>query len=152
MDCKRNKKEFKIGNINGVTLKYGSTNRTDPRVLYITGKTWVRPTKENDYSDSLNRIKNRMERRILNRLRSLQSLDSKYIFDFSLTPLNMKVGRSKFMTFNLFMRQKKDNVRSLKSVGKIIDTTILPLIDEMIDDFGENYFELNLKKPKNDVK
>ena len=87
-----------------------------------------------------------MENRILNTLRKLDSLDSKFIFDFSLTPLNMRVGRAKFMTFNIFLRQKEDNVRKLKNISKTIDIAILPLIDEMVNDFEENCFELNLKK------
>lgn len=138
--------EIKLETTNNISLKCAVADRTNPRVLYISGKTWVKPIMKTNYSDSLSRIKNRMENRILNTLRKLDSLDSKFIFDFSLTPLNMRVGRAKFMTFNIFLRQKEDNVRKLKNISKTIDMTILPLIDEMVNDFEENCFELNLKK------
>ena len=138
--------EIKLETTNNISLKCATCDRTNPRVLYISGKTWVKPIMKTNYSDSLSRIKNRMENRILNTLRKLDSLDSKFIFDFSLTPLNMRVGRAKFMTFNIFLRQKEDNVRKLKNISKTIDIAILPLIDEMVNDFEENCFELNLKK------
>ena len=138
--------EIKLETTNNISLKCATCDGTNPRVLYISGKTWVKPIMKTNYSDSLSRIKNRMENRILNTLRKLDSLDSKFIFDFSLTPLNMRVGRAKFMTFNIFLRQKEDNVRKLKNISKTIDIAILPLIDEMVNDFEENCFELNLKK------
>ena len=146
MENKRNKKEYKMTSVNGVSLKYGSTNRTNPQVLYVTGKAWVKPTREMDYSDSLSRVKKRMERRILERLRLVDSLETKYIFDFDISPLNMKAGRPKFMTFNIFLKQKKENMRPLKGAGKLIDSTIVPLIDQMVEDFNENDFVLKGKK------
>ena len=146
MEFKRKKKEYKMENVKGISLKYGSTNRTNPQVLYITGKAWVKPTIDVDYADSLGRIRKRMERRILERLRTIESLDTKYIFDFSLSPLNMKVGKPKFMTFNIFLKQKKESMRNVKNAGKLLDSTIVPLIDEMAADFNNDYFVLKGNK------
>ena len=152
MISKRNNKEYKMDTINGVKLKYGTTNKANPQVLYITGRTWVRPMNKMNYSDSLDRIKNRMERRILNRLKTLNCFDTKYIFNFDLTPQNMKSGVSKFMTFNIFLKQNKFEVKELKSIKPVLNVAILPLIEEMTNDFNEDYFELHINKPNTNGK
>lgn len=148
MELKRKNKEYIMPSINGVSIKYGTTDKTNPQVVYITGKTWVKPTKKIDFHESIGDIRKRMEKRILNRLKTVDGMDNKYIFDLDINPLNMKVGNSKFMTFNIFLRQNKENVRSLKNVGGLLNIAFLPLIEEMTDDFNRDYFELIPKKSK----
>lgn len=148
MELKRKNKEYMMPSINGVSVKYGTTDKTNPQVVYITGKTWVKPTKKIDFHESIGDIRKRMEKRILNRLKTVDGMDNKYIFDLDINPLNMKVGNSKFMTFNIFLRQNKGNVRSLKNVGGLLNVAFLPLIEEMTDDFNRDYFELIPKKSK----
>ena len=148
MELKRKNKEYIMPSINGVSIKYGTTDKTNPQVVYITGKTWVKPTKKIDFHESIGDIRKRMEKRILNRLKTVDGMDNKYIFDLDINPLNMKVGNSKFMTFNIFLRQNKGNVRSLKNVGGLLNVAFLPLIEEMTDDFNRDYFELIPKKSK----
>jgi hypothetical protein len=146
MNLKRRNKEYQMGSINGLSVKYGTTNKIDPRVVYITGKAWVKPLRKIDYSDSLDRIRNRMEKRIMNRLKTMVGMDKKYIFDLNLSPMNMKVGKPKFMTFNIFLRQDKLSVKSLESIGSVLDVTMSPLIEEMTNDFNDDYFVIDTNK------
>ncbi len=138
--------ELKMGTIDGVAIKCGSTNRKEPDVIYMVGKTWVKPNIECNFESSIALVRRNMERRIKIALNTFDDFENKYIFDFSLTPLNMEVGKPKFMQFQIFLRQNKRKMREFRKIKDILNETMTPIVRAMINDFNDNDFDLTIHK------
>ena len=135
-----------MGTIDGVTIKCGSTNRNEPDVIYMTGKTWVKPNVECNFASSIASVRRNMERRIKTALNTFDDFEKKYIFDFSLTPLNMQVGKPKFMQFHIFLRQNRKKMKEFRKIKDVLNETMTPIVRAMINDFNDNEFDLTIHK------
>ena len=57
-------KEIKLNVSDKVTLKYGTMNRENPKVVYINGRTWITPMYEGNYDDAMSFILNKYKKDI----------------------------------------------------------------------------------------
>jgi len=146
MTTKRTFKEYGMDKIGGVSLKFGSVNRIEPHVVYLIGKTWVKPTREHDYGETLSLVKKNLEDRLKRTLSYTKDFENKYILDFSLTPINMIVGKAKFLQFQIFLRQNRKDVKGLEKVKEALDENLRPIIRAMVIDFEDNNYNLSDRK------
>lgn len=146
MTTKRTFKEYGMDKIGGVSLKFGSVNRIEPHVVYLIGKAWVKPTREHDYGETLSLVKKNLEDRLKRTLSYTKDFESKYILDFSLTPINMIVGKAKFLQFQIFLRQNRKDVKGLERVKEALNENLRPIIRAMVTDFEDNNYNLSDRK------
>ena len=127
--AERKNKEYKIESGNSFKLKYGSTDKDDPKVVYINGNTWMVPPKIDEVKTVIPSIERNVRNFVKFEINKTQSLDKSFIFDFDLKPDSIIPGRRKFISFELYVRQREtkklteicDNIREMASkiTGKI---------------------------------
>ena len=61
---KRQKKEYNLDVCNHIILKYGTVNRDNPQVIYVSGKCWISPKDEMNYGKAISEIERNMRKNI----------------------------------------------------------------------------------------
>lgn len=117
-------KEIAIETKNLFTVKCGMTTENDPRVMYITGKTLIRPTSdENDNEYAVDLAMRKIERAVSQMTRRSNVFANRHFFTTSVNTEKMSTKRKKAMSWELFVRQDEtdvpkatDNVREFACV------------------------------------
>ena len=63
-DMKRLNKEYKLDVCRHISLKYGTVNKNNPQVVYVSGKCWVSPLRQMNYELVFNDIEKKMRNNI----------------------------------------------------------------------------------------
>ena len=145
----RNVKEFKLLSVDNIRLKCGTNNRKEPKVIYLSGKMWVKPLGEFDYSGAISNIRHKVNKRLKSMLYKTPCFDNRYILDFELNTGTMKKNTGKFMQFQMFVRQNDNNVVGVNSIKDRVAEYVVPLIYDMVEDFHDEGFELLEHKNSN---
>ena len=143
---KRLNKEFKIDVCNSISLKYGTVNREDPRVVYVNGRCWISPTNEMDYNSVLSKIESNMRKDIKRHFIDKVNFDDRFIFDFSVNTDNISPSMKKFLTFDLYVRQNNGNKRPLKELKDIVEDKMGVIANNLSMDLKDNDFSVSQKK------
>jgi phage antirepressor YoqD-like protein len=118
-------------------VKAGTMNKSNPQVLYIEGRTFISPQEEDDYYSYMNHFRKNMNNNITENIRKFNCFDSRYILDFQVANSGIKVGKRSFLSFQLFLRQKQDNIKSLKdmkcTLQDFMDNVLFSLKKDIID-------------------
>ena len=144
---KRLNKEYKLNVCDYVSLKYGSVNKENPQVIYISGKCWIKPFVEMDCQSKIKRV----ERQVKNSIKSLVSdndnFEKKFILDFDVNMDGMSPGKKKFLSFDFFLRQNEKNKKKLKELDGFLKSRMKNMMDDLVFALNENDF--NVEKNKN---
>jgi hypothetical protein len=89
---KRLNKEYKLDVCNHVVVKYGSVNKDNPQVVYVSGRCWVSPQIKMDYDDVIYHIEKEMRKNIKLFLMDGINFDKKFILDFDINTDNFEIG------------------------------------------------------------
>lgn len=143
---KRLNKEYKLDVCDKISLKYGSINREDPQIVYVSGKCWVAPTCRMDYSSVITSIKNDMKKNIKRVLIDGSNFENKYIFDFDVSTEKVEPNVSKFLTFDLYLKQNKENKRPLKELKGLMEDRMGVISNNLMNSFNENDFVVSQRK------
>ena len=146
MCIKRLNKEYRLDICDEISLKYGSVNRLNPQVVYISGKCWLCPRTEMDYQSVLSLIKDKLKKMIKNRLFEDDIFENKLIFDFDVNFEKMNVGEKKFLSFDFFLRQRDENIKMLKDLDTKLKNKLSSVIDFLITELQENNFLVSKTK------
>ena len=139
-------KEIKIDTCKNINLKYGSVNKNDPQVIYVSGKMWICPTYDGDFNEPINLIYNKFRKELSSILRNSVIFDSKHILDFDINPVNLVRDKKKFFSISFFVRQKSDNLINLKNMKNLISSNFGYLFKNLERDLIENEFEVSKTK------
>ena len=82
-------KEIKLNNCKNINLKYGSVNKNDPKVIYVTGKMWICPTYDGDFEKMMEYFHLSFKKKLSNILKNSSVFDAKYILDFDINQTNL---------------------------------------------------------------
>lgn len=129
-----------------MNLKYGSTNKDNPEIVYVLGKAWVSPNFNGEYESILNSIQLDFRKKIKNIVTESNVFENKFVLDFDLNSINMKKDKKKFLSFDLFLKQNKSNVMKLKELNTILSNNIGNLANDLVYDFSINDFDVTKKK------
>ena len=143
---KRLNKEYKLDVCNHISLKYGTVNRNNPQVVYISGKCWVSPQKEMDYSNVINDIEKSMRKNIKSFLIDGVNFDNKFILDFDINIDNLTPKTKKFLSFDFYLRQNEKNKKELVDLKELFDRKISTIANNLVYSFKENDFTVDKKK------
>jgi hypothetical protein len=142
-------KEIKLNNCKNINLKYGSVNKNDPKVIYVTGKMWICPTYDGDFEKMMEYFHLSFKKKLSNVLKNSSVFDAKYILDFDINQTNLVKNKKKYFSITFFVRQKSDNLIKLKNMKNIISYDFGYLFNELENNLIENDFEVSKTKCSN---
>ncbi len=143
---KRLNKEYKLDVCNHISLKYGTVNRNNPQVVYISGKCWVSPQREMNYSDVIDNIEKGMKRNIKSFLIDGINFDNRFILDFDINTEGLIPKEKKFLSFDFYLRQNEKNKKQLQDLNDLFKRKISTIANNLVYSFKENDFTINKKK------
>lgn len=143
---KRFNKEYKLDVCNHVIVKYGSINKENPQVVYVSGKCWVSPNSEMDYSSVMSHVEKDMRKNIKLFLMDGINFDKRFILDFDFNCDNLFVGNKKFLSFDFFLKQNESNKKTLKQLKPIINGKISTIVNNLVYLLSENDFTITKTK------
>ena len=117
-------------------VKIGTTNKINPQVVYVEGKTFIKPLNEkDDYNKDIVELKRAFNKTLQKYLTGDKLYVPKYIFDFQVAQSGISTAKKSFLTFQFLMRQKVD-----KQIMKLKDikTASEDLINNIINEFSEH--------------
>lgn len=145
---KRLNKEYKLDVCKHISLKYGTVNKNNPQVVYVSGKCWVSPLKKMNYGDVINNIEKDMRKNIKNFLIDGVNFDNKYILDFDISIDNLSINEKKFLSFDFYLRQNEKNKKELIDLKDMFNRKISTIANNLVYMFKENDFTIEKTKNK----
>jgi hypothetical protein len=143
---KRLNKEYKLDVSNNVILKYGSVNKDNPQVVYVSGKCWVCPTQETDYDGVIASIESDMRKNIRKVFIDGENFENRFILDFDVSTDGLFPNRKKFLSFDFYLRQKEKNKKKLSDIKEFINDKVRYVSNEMVFSFNDNSFTVQKTK------
>ena len=139
-------KEIKIDICENINLKYGSVNKNDPQIIYVSGRMWVCPSYDGDYETPINLIHNKFKRELSMCLRDSSIFDYKHILDFDINPLNLVKDKKTFFSISFYVKQKPEKIINLNNIKNLISSKFGYLFRELEKDLIENEFKVSKTK------
>ena len=167
-------KEYKLNVCNHIIVKYGSVNKDNPQVVYISGKCWVSPQREMDYNNVIDGIEERMKKNIKSFLIEADysclanliesdfrktvrrvmldgiNFENRLILDFDVVTDKMFVGSRKYLCFEIYLRQNEKNKKRLKDLSSIITSKTSIIANSLAESLHRNGFLVGKQKTKLD--
>lgn len=143
---KRLNKEYKLDVCNHIKLKYGTVNKNNPQVIYVSGKCWISPLRKMDYSSVFNEIEKDMRRNITTFLTDGVNFENKYILDFDINVDTLSPNEKKFLSFDFYLKQNDRNKKELSALKDVFNRKISTIANNLVYMFKENDFTVNKTK------
>lgn len=146
MNSRRLNKEYKLDICEKINVKYGSVNKDNPQVIYVSGKCWISPLEKLNYAQAMEKIEKKMRRSIKLSLENSSSFNKRFILDFDVNPDNMSVGNKKFLSFDFFLRQNEENKRPLKDIKGLLSSKVGFITNDLVFLLSESGFNVEKRK------
>ena len=143
---KRLKKEYSLDVCNHIVLKYGTVNRDNPQVIYISGKCWISPKDEMDYGKTISEIERNMRKNIKNLLMDGINFEKKFILDFDINVDGLAPSRKRFLSFDFYLRQNEKNKKDLSLLKPLLSGKVSTISNNLVYSFRENNFQIEKRK------
>ena len=143
---KRLNKEYKLDVCNHISLKYGTVNKDNPQVIYVSGKCWVCPKSEMNYGPRINMIEKEMKRHIKTFLMDGINFENKFILDFDINIDGISPKKKKFLSFDFYLKQNEKNKKQLKDLKELLERKVSTISNNLVYLFRDNNFEIEKKK------
>jgi hypothetical protein len=129
-------------------LKIGTTNKIKPNVIYVEGRTFIRPlhNKDNYNSDVVN-IKRRFNDFLKTYTSNNEFFSSKFILDFQVAQSGICINKRSFLSFQFLLKQKDENhILKLKDVKNSTENAIKNILNNLIKEIEKCDFEVSKTK------
>lgn len=143
---KRLNKEYKLDVCSHIKLKYGTVNRNNPQVIYVSGKCWVSPLRKMDYTSVFNKAEKNMRKNIKTFLIDGINFEDKYILDFDINIDNISPNEKKFLSFDFYLKQNEKNKKELSAFKDVFNRKISTIANNLVYVLKENGFTVNKTK------
>lgn len=137
-------KEIKLNVSDAIVLKYGTTNRENPKVIYINGKTWIKPLYYGDYEEAVNQAISTYKKEIKKRLLETNKFERNMLCEFDIRPEAMKFNKKKFLSFDIFVKQR--GCLDMKSLKDDLYECVGNASDIFVDNLIRNDFSISKVK------
>ena len=142
--AKRTNKEYKVLLHDNLLTKYGTVNRINPKVIYLSCKTWIESNDINDINEIIQDIFITFKKELFNNIYSSNIFDKNFITNFEIKTSSMK-SKKKFFNFEIYLKQK-NNVMAVKELKPNVIDLFQPLLNHLILNFNKNYLILSKGK------
>ena len=138
--------EKKIENEN-FKIKIGTTNKTNPIVVYVEGRAFISPQEEKeDYTRDISELKHKFSRAISKHISGSSLFDNKYILDFQVASKGISLNKKSFLSFQFLLRQNKENVHKLKEIKDLSENMITSIVSSLAENITEHNFVISKTK------
>ena len=142
----RSNKEYKLDVCNHISLKYGTVNKRNPQVVYVSGKCWITPLKEMNYALAINEAQENMRKNIKAFLIDGVNFDNRYILDFDISVDKLALNEKKFLSFDFYLRQNEENKKELLQLKEMLSKKVSTIANNLVYTLKENDFSVNKTK------
>lgn len=135
-------------NHNLFKIKIGTTNKINPKVIYVEGRTFIQPLNEkNSYTTELTGIKKGFNKIIQNFIESNDLFSKKYILDFQVAQSGISTLKRSFLSFQFLLKQKnEENVLKLKDIKQKSECDIQNVLNDLTRCIEDYDFEVTKTK------
>ena len=123
-----------------MSTKFGTLDRDNPSVMYVSGRCWVTPCrKEIDQDAAVSRVRNDIRRTVSRMIGETKTFAPKMIIDIEFNSDKPVVGKKKKLTYDLYLKQTKSNVKPVEDIyGEMchISSSVGYLIGERMEEYG----------------
>lgn len=140
MVIKRLKREYGLDINNNVVVKYGTLDKENPKVVYVTCKGYITPIEKFDYDSAIDDIINCFKKKLRHTLRKSIYFENKFICDFDLKSVTMEYNKKNYFMVEFYVRQLNNNIVGIKEVDKYLIETFSHNINDLIKQFNDNTF------------
>ena len=128
-------------------LKFGTVNRINPPVVYLDGRTFISPIEDMEsYNYIIQKIRKSFSTTIGYEVAGNELFDSRYILDFQVANSGVRVGKKSFLSFQLMLKQKGNNVKTFKEIKKLSEKQLITVVDKMVKDISNDFIISKTKK------
>lgn len=136
---KRTNKEIKLNNIHDLCeISYGTTNKYEPKVIYLSCKTWVEPQEEKEFKTIIENIFINFKKELFNEILKTHFFDKNFISNFEIKSSSLQKHKKNFFNFEIYLKQKNKKILLLPDLEQNVVTLFKPLINDLISNFQNN--------------
>ena len=128
---KRLNKEYSLELNEYIDVKYGSIDKLNPLVIYVTCKGWVCPECVENYDETMDSIFNDFKKKLKKSIANSQYFENRFVCDFDLRTASVRENKKNYISFEFFVRQK-NKIHSLKEMKKPMKDTFKGIIDDLV--------------------
>lgn len=141
---KRTAKEYSIDLNEHFESKYGTVNKNNPKVIYLTWKSWISPQFNGDYKTPLQEVRKNLQSQIKTAILNSSSFENDFIMESDFKFAQLGKREKNFLTIELFVKQKH-NYKLEEFRGEIINT-FKSVLDKCTSEIISNNFILTKSK------
>jgi hypothetical protein len=128
----------------------GTVNKNNPEVIYFEVRTFISPLEEcSNYSHIFAYLKKEFSKKISETLKANDFFSDKYILDFQIANSGIKVNKKSYLTFQLFLRQKGEVIKTLNLIKRVAEPFLFGLLNEFKNEIINNNFSVTKTKKEN---
>jgi len=140
------KREIKLNVTDKMRVRFGTVDRFNPSVVYLSYRAWVTPTVESNYGEDFEIIKKNIHHIIRKTLSDNYLFSRKYILDFLMNGDTLNEKRNKCVEFSVYLRQKGEPPLSINDLFDRSYAIVSSLTSGIESEFVNNGFDVNSKK------
>lgn len=129
-------------------LKIGTTNKINPQIIYIEGKTFISPEeKKTNYSEELSTMRSTLVNSLSRSLTKTQLfVPNKYIIDFQVAKTGINPSKRSFLGFQLMLKQKFAPFKKVSDVKDEYEPLLNNIISTLVDKIQDLHFNIYKSK------
>lgn len=124
-------KEYKIDICRYINVSYGSTNKQNPKVIYVNGKCWISAVDDGDYAIIMQDVKRELRDEIAVVLANGNLFERRFILDFDINCNDFSKGESRFLSFDFFIKQRGES-KTLEDLEAIMSRRLSTVVNGFV--------------------
>lgn len=142
---KRLNKEYSLDVNEYIDVKYGSIDKLNPVVIYVTCKGWVCPECIDDYDNTIDSIFNEFKKKLKKSIHNSPYFENRFVCDFDLRTASVRENKKNYISFEFFIKQR-DKIYSLKEIRKTMKETFKGIIDDLVYNLEKHTLKMTKTK------
>lgn len=139
-------REYRIDTDESVSIKIGTTDRLNPRVIYINYRAWVEADEKADYTFELNALAKTLKTSIRREFANNGMFDRKYILDFDANGETFTKRKKKCLDMTVYLKQTPDKPVGIGDMVGMISNTVVSVSKKIENNITDNGFSLKKRK------
>lgn len=127
-------------------IKYGTTQRCNPEVIYVSSKFWIEPLEEIEFENVFEDIRNEFRQELTCILRNQEKWQNKFISDFDIKSNGIQTNKKSFVSIEFYIKQNSKMMRNFKSLECDMINDFTNLFDNLQENLSVNNIRIYQNK------
>lgn len=133
-------REYKIEN-DLLNVKFGTINREQPKVFYITFNGWIKNCTE------IEEIIRNYKEYITSLIHNHQQISNNFLFNYEIATNKQNKKNKNYFTLEITLKQNQENyISNIKTLFYKMEDFIIAIMDYLLTTFNNNDIEITKKK------